>query len=268
VPPLDRFVAPAWSTVRGGSVKRGKILRWWRVPPRRDASAADRGADPPRLAVRPAGRRYLCNYDGMSERFEWLCPQAHAGSCPCAGDQLQGRSPTMPLALGLFGLCGPAGVIAVTAVVPVARSRSQSSTFRLRVGCSASIWTAPDGSSLLTLGALSVQTAPDGYRRIVWMIKWMIKAHPTENRMPQAIWICLGTRDHTTRLGRRMKPAGVTGPARRPFPALAYGGMAANQRRAVAFASVDPYQRAFGARHGPRHTTRSAQCWGPPSPCW
>ena len=28
----------------------------------------------------------------------------------------------------------------------------------------------------------SVQTAPDGYRRIVWMIKWMIKAHPTENR--------------------------------------------------------------------------------------
>ena len=130
-PPLDRFVAPAWSTVRGGSVKRGKILRSWRVPPRRDASAADRGADPPRLAVRPAGRRYLCNYDGMPERFEWLCPQAHAGSCPCAGDQPQSRSPTMPLALGL---CGPAGVIAVTAVVPVARSRSQSSAFRLRVG--------------------------------------------------------------------------------------------------------------------------------------
>jgi hypothetical protein len=23
----------------------------------------------------------------------------------------------------------------------------------------------------------SVQTAPDGYRRIVWMIKWMIKSH-------------------------------------------------------------------------------------------
>jgi len=29
----------------------------------------------------------------------------------------------------------------------------------------------------------SVQMAPDGYRTIVWMIKWMIKAHPTENRM-------------------------------------------------------------------------------------
>jgi hypothetical protein len=55
--------------------------------------------------------------------------------------------------------------------------RSDSSrTFRLRVGCSASIWTAPDGSSLLTLGALSVQTAPDGYRRIAWMIKRMIKS--------------------------------------------------------------------------------------------
>jgi hypothetical protein len=53
---------------------------------------------------------------------------------------------------------------------------------RLRDGCSASTWTAPDGSGLLTLDASSVQTAPDGYRRIVWMIKWMIKAHPTQNR--------------------------------------------------------------------------------------
>jgi hypothetical protein len=34
--------------------------------------------------------------------------------------------------------------------------------FRLRDGCSASNWTAPDGSSLLTLSASSVQTAPDG----------------------------------------------------------------------------------------------------------
>jgi hypothetical protein len=40
-----------------------------------------------------------------------------------------------------------------------------------------------DGSSLLTLDAASVQTAPDGYRRIVWMIIGMIKAHPMEDRM-------------------------------------------------------------------------------------
>jgi hypothetical protein len=59
----------------------------------------------------------------------------------------------------------------------------EPSTFRLRDGCSASIWTVPDGSGLLTLGASSVQTAPDGYRRIVWMIIGMIKAHPTQNRM-------------------------------------------------------------------------------------
>jgi hypothetical protein len=59
----------------------------------------------------------------------------------------------------------------------------EPSTFRLRVGCFASAWMAPEGSGLLTLEALSVQTAPDGSRRIVWMIKWMIKAHPTENRM-------------------------------------------------------------------------------------
>jgi hypothetical protein len=38
---------------------------------------------------------------------------------------------------------------------------------------------APDGLSLLMLDASSVQTAPDGYRTIVWMII----AHPTENWM-------------------------------------------------------------------------------------
>jgi hypothetical protein len=61
----------------------------------------------------------------------------------------------------------------------------EPTTFRLRVGCSASTWSAPDGSSLLTLDGPSVQTAPDGSRPIVWMIIGMIKAHPTENRMPR-----------------------------------------------------------------------------------
>src|SRR4029453_13360055 len=60
----------------------------------------------------------------------------------------------------------------------------EPTTFRLRVGCSASIWMAPDGSGLLTLDGSSVQTALDGSRRIVWMIIGMIKAHPTKNRMP------------------------------------------------------------------------------------
>jgi hypothetical protein len=41
--------------------------------------------------------------------------------------------------------------------------------------CSASVWSASDGSGLLTLGASSVQTAPEGSCRIVWMIKRMIK---------------------------------------------------------------------------------------------
>ena len=58
-------------------------------------------------------------------------------------------------------------------------------TFRLRDGCSASTWTAPDGSSLLPLRASSIQTAPDGYRRIVWMIKRMIKCLPTQHRMAE-----------------------------------------------------------------------------------
>jgi hypothetical protein len=73
--------------------------------------------------------------------------------------------------------------------LPSACSRDfiEPTTFRLRDGCSASTWTAPDGSSLLTLPGSSVQTAPDGSRRIVWMIKWMIKAHPTKNRMPRRL---------------------------------------------------------------------------------
>jgi len=51
----------------------------------------------------------------------------------------------------------------------------EPTTFRLRDGCSASIWMAPDGSRLLRLDALSVQTALDGSRPIVWMIIGMIK---------------------------------------------------------------------------------------------
>jgi hypothetical protein len=41
--------------------------------------------------------------------------------------------------------------------------------------CSASIWSGPDGSGLLTLDGSSVQTDPDRSRRIVWMIRRMIK---------------------------------------------------------------------------------------------
>ena len=48
---------------------------------------------------------------------------------------------------------------------------------------SASIWSAPDRSSLLTLDGSSVQTALDGFRRIVWMIKAMINCRPIESRM-------------------------------------------------------------------------------------
>jgi uncharacterized protein (DUF305 family) len=61
----------------------------------------------------------------------------------------------------------------------------RAATIRLRDGCSASTWTAPDRSRLLRLDALSVQTDPDGSKRIVWMIIGMIKAHPTQHRMPR-----------------------------------------------------------------------------------
>ena len=51
------------------------------------------------------------------------------------------------------------------------RSPRQLAPARSGAWCSASIWSAPDGTGLLTLDASSVQTAPDGCRRTVWMIK-------------------------------------------------------------------------------------------------
>ena len=58
-------------------------------------------------------------------------------------------------------------------------------TARSVAWCSASDWSTPDGSGLLTLGAPSVQTAPEGSRRIVWMIKRMIKPRDAESSVTQ-----------------------------------------------------------------------------------
>ena len=52
--------------------------------------------------------------------------------------------------------------------------RRQQPKHHIRSRRSASIWSAPDGSGLLTLDASSVQTDPDGSRRIAWMINRMI----------------------------------------------------------------------------------------------
>jgi hypothetical protein len=52
------------------------------------------------------------------------------------------------------------------------------------VACSASIWSAPDGSGLLTLDGSSVQTDPDQSRRVVWMINRMIKQVRRSARSP------------------------------------------------------------------------------------
>jgi hypothetical protein len=52
-------------------------------------------------------------------------------------------------------------------------------TTRSVAWCSASVWSAPDGNGLLTLEASSIQTDPDGARRIVWTIKRMIEPAAT-----------------------------------------------------------------------------------------
>jgi hypothetical protein len=73
----------------------------------------------------------------------------------------------------------------------------EPSTFRLRARCYASNRTAQVGFSLLTLGPASVQTAPDGYRRIDWMIIGMIKAHSILNRVAsRAAATCVGAARH------------------------------------------------------------------------
>jgi hypothetical protein len=62
---------------------------------------------------------------------------------------------------------------------PLTHGRAQlAETTRSVAWCSASDWSAPDGSGLLTLRASSVQTDREGSCRIVWMIKRMIKSHP------------------------------------------------------------------------------------------
>ena len=48
-------------------------------------------------------------------------------------------------------------------------------TARSVAWCSASVWSAPDGSGLLTSDASSIWSDPVGSRRIVWMINRMIK---------------------------------------------------------------------------------------------
>jgi len=69
-------------------------------------------------------------------------------------------------------------------------------TARSVAWCSTSVWSAPDGSGLLTLEASSVQTDPDGSRRIVWMIKRMIRPcadgqHPVS---PAGRWLLVFVR--------------------------------------------------------------------------
>src|SRR5829696_8505669 len=84
------------------------------------------------------------------------------------------------------------------------------STTRSVAWCSASIWSAPDGSALLTSEASSIWSDPDLSSRIVWMIKRMIKAHPTQDRMarratPDAWW--------TTRSAKVAGPSGKSSDA-------------------------------------------------------
>ena len=57
---------------------------------------------------------------------------------------------------------------------------------------------------LLRLDASSIQTDPDGTRRIIWMIERMVKGHPTQNRIVR--------RPASRALGQRWQVALLVGP--------------------------------------------------------
>jgi hypothetical protein len=67
----------------------------------------------------------------------------------------------------------------------------------------------------------SVQTAPDGYRPIVWMIIGMIKAHPMQNRMPRQATRQLGRPKASCTAAGRCCPGSIrmAGCSTDPIPA-------------------------------------------------
>jgi hypothetical protein len=124
---------------------------------------------PTDLAVRRAGRPDR----SALERTSWRCSTLRAAhSMTCEPPLL--REFACPPALAAFAPVPPVASRNVQVELPTARSVAWRS---------ASTWSASDGSGLLTLGASSIQTGPEGSRWIVWMIKRMIKGHPTNNRM-------------------------------------------------------------------------------------
>jgi hypothetical protein len=85
----------------------------------------------------------------------------------CGSGRLDSRQRNRPLPLAC-----PAGN--GTARCGIGQHR-HGQTARSVAWCSASIWSAPDGFALLTLGGPSIWSDREGSRRIVWMINGMIK---------------------------------------------------------------------------------------------
>jgi hypothetical protein len=138
-------------------------------------------------AARRYGARLLANHWHACRSFVSLAGPGRAAmhdsrqlsrGCWCECRPGQRRSPSMP--------------------------RRRTPTARSLAWCSASIWSAPDQSALLRLDASSIQTDPDGTRRIIWMIEQMIKGHPTQNRIVH--------RPASRTLGQRWQVALLVGP--------------------------------------------------------
>jgi hypothetical protein len=133
------------------------------------------------------------------------------------------------------------------------RGGSSPRTARSVAWCSASIWSAPDGSGLLTLDASSVQTAPEGSSRIVWMIKRMIK------RLGRCLAIEAPRRPGHKILNLVVDPHEVMRVTRAltPFPWTYGPGCADRARHGVR-------KRSSSRRHRPPRV-RWAGVWPPPA---
>jgi len=179
----------AWATAGAGSGTGG--LR--SLPAKQHAPKArpSRPRSVVRLAVAQVKR-------DTGASFSWSCMDPDQRRCSAPMPEAAGRAAarwrgrTHPGDQGVVVVAVvlgvPADVVAIWSQPSLLTARNNAWTGQLSCGFagaprgirtptarsvawrSASIWSAPDRSGLLTSGASSVQTDPDGSRRIVWMI--------------------------------------------------------------------------------------------------
>jgi hypothetical protein len=197
-PPATAMSAPCSGAAAAAAAESGRPASTW---PQSRTSSGHRGG------VRSRGRPWVAGQVGAagrhrrSERSDsgrglrppatrrrpapWTPATAAGAGGHCGSGLLDSRQPNRPLPLACPARNG-------TARCGIGQHRHGQTT-RSVDRCSRSIWSAPDGSGLLTLDGSSIWSDPDGSRRIVWMI----------NRMIKRLGRCLAIRGATSAQGTR-----------------------------------------------------------------